>query len=435
MIEKNVELFLAKYNLLKPKNNILVAFSGGYDSMCLLHVMKCIAKKYQLNLFAIHLNHNWRGEESDLEEENCKIFCSDIEFYSEKLSSDIPHTETAARKARYDFFEKCAKKFNSEIILTAHNANDNAETVFYRILKGTGITGLEGIKEHRDIYYRPLLNIYRDDIEQYCKKNKLIPNIDSSNFDSSFARNKIRQEIFPKLKEINTHFINNLNKLSKSAAEANKIIETNLMPLENYSAKQFTELANYYQSAIIHNFLRSANIDYDMKKINEIVDFIVRNLNSKSGKTLSLTTNLWLFVNNKKIEVIKKHDICEFKDIKIIKEGSYEIADYKFTITKCNKLPKKFPLDEELIAYVNLHEINFDLRTRKTNDTIQPLGMQGTQPLKKYLSGKKIPKHEKANLIVLCQDNDVLWVPGYGISEKIKVVSFPTHVLKLEKRG
>ena len=207
------------------------------------------------------------------------------------------------------------------------------------------------------------------------------------------------------------------------------------MPLENYSAKQFTELANYYQSAIIHNFLRSANIDYDMKKINEIVDFIVRNLNSKSGKTLSLTTNLWLFVNNKKIEVIKKHDICEFKDIKIIKEGSYEIADYKFTITKCNKLPKKFPLDEELIAYVNLHEINFDLRTRKTNDTIQPLGMQGTQALKKYLSGKKIPKHEKANLIVLCQDNDVLWVPGYGISEKIKVVSFPTHVLKLEKRG
>ena len=192
MIIDAVELFLEKYNLLKPKNNIIVAFSGGYDSMCLLDVMKELAAKYDLNLCAVHLNHGWRGEESDKEEENCKNFCSDINFYSEKLSPDIPHTETAAREARYEFFEKCAKKFNSKVILTAHNANDNAETVFYRITRGTGITGLEGINETRGIYYRPLLNIYRADIEKYCTDKNLTPNIDSSNFNTEFARNKIR---------------------------------------------------------------------------------------------------------------------------------------------------------------------------------------------------------------------------------------------------
>ena len=106
MLKKTVELFLEKYKLLDAKNNIIVAFSGGYDSMCLLDIMIKLKEKYHFNLIAIHLNHNWRGEESDKEENLCKLFCKDITFYSEKLPSDVPHTETAARDARYDFFEK-----------------------------------------------------------------------------------------------------------------------------------------------------------------------------------------------------------------------------------------------------------------------------------------------------------------------------------------
>ncbi len=435
MISKTVELFLEKYNLLKPKNNIIVAFSGGYDSICLLNIMKGIAQKYELNLFAIHLNHNWRGEESDKDELNCKEFCKDINFYSEKLAKNISKTETAAREARYDFFRKCAKKFNSNIILTAHNANDNAETVLYRLIKGTGIYGAEGIKEHRDIYYRPLLSIYRNEIEQYCKDNNLSPNVDSSNFNTKYIRNKIRYDIFPKLQEINPDVVKNINKFSQTAKAAGQILENNLTKLENLTTNEFCSMDNFYQSAIVHKFLRENNIDYDQKKIMEIVDFINKNQNSKSGKTHSLTTDLWIFTNNKKIEIVKQKPETEFGEINITKEGEYSFPNFKFIIKKINTKSEEFPSDKSFTAYISTDEINFTLRKRLPKDRIQPLGMQGSQSLKKYLNGKKIPKHEKENLIYLCKNNEVLWVPGIGISDKIKVKDVPTHIIKLEKRA
>ena len=307
MLIDTVKSFLEKYDLLMPESNILVAFSGGYDSMCLLDIMQKLAPEYRLNLYAIHLNHNWRGEESDSEEENCKKFASGINFYSEKLSPDIPHTETAAREARYEFFERCAKKFKSKTVLTAHNANDNAETVYYRILKGTGLTGLEGIQEKRGIYYRPLLEVYRTEIETYCKENHLTPNIDSSNFDTNYQRNKIRCEIFPKLKEFSPDIEKNLNKIAKSAQFANKIIEKKVKKLEKYTPDEFSKLDEFLQTTAVHKFVRQLNLDYDRKKIHDIKQFILDNKNSKSGRTSSLTKNKWLFVNDKNISVITKN--------------------------------------------------------------------------------------------------------------------------------
>lgn len=433
MIIQEVELFLEKYNLLRPKNNIITAFSGGYDSMCLLDIMKKLALKYDFNIIAIHLNHNWRGLESDNEEEICKNYCSDITFYSEKLSSKIPHTETAARNARYEFFEKCAKKFHSDIVLTAHNANDNAETIFYRILKGTGITGLEGIQENRGIFYRPLLNVYRSDIEEYCKKNNLHPNNDSSNQDTSFIRNKIRHDIFPELKQLAPNFEKNLNKISKNAEFINKYIDNEIKYIEEYSTEEFCNFDKDYQMTIIHKFLREQNIDYDRKRIEYITQFISKNSASKSGKTASLTKDKWLFVNNKKIKIL--NEIPNKPPTQhITQEGKYRFGEYVFEIEKAAfDILKEFPQDNEYTAYVELEEINYDIRCRNDGDIIQPLGLNGTQKLKKYLNEKKIPQHEKDCIVFLCKDKEILWAAGLGISEKIKVVTQPTHVLRLRR--
>ena len=432
MPKKTVELFLKKHNLLIPKNNIIVAFSGGFDSMCLLNIMKQIAKDFDINLIAIHLNHGWRGEESDFEEYRCRDFCKDITFYSEKLADNIPHTETAAREARYAFFEHCADKFNSKTVLTAHNANDNAETIFYRMTKGTGITGLEGINEKRGIYYRPLLNVYRKDIENYCQKNNLTPNNDSSNNDTTYTRNKIRKEIFPFIKKYYPDFEDKLNKLSFAAKETNDILKSKIKPLENYSADEFTALSNNIQNMIVHEFFRKNNLDYDKTKIENLVKTINKNAASKSGKKVSLTKDLWLFVNSKKIEKLYRNS-KHSTEISIRNEGAYEFEDYAFLIIKTNKKPDLYPKDEEYTAYVNLDKIDFTLRNRKDGDIIQPLGMKGKQKLKKYLTEKKIPKHEKDNLICLCDNNEVLWVAGYGINEKIKVTKNPTHIIKIER--
>ena len=193
--------------------------------MCLLHALKNSAPKNKI--VAVHLNHGWRGKESDAEELNCKNFCNAIgvEFYSEKLDKNVPHTETAAREARYEFFRHCADKFNSEIVFTAHNKNDNAETLIYRICKGTGIKGLEGICEKRDIFHRPLLSVSRDEIEKYCTKNKLAPNNDSSNADTKYKRNFIRSEILPQMEKINENAVDMINSLSQIAKDEVDIID------------------------------------------------------------------------------------------------------------------------------------------------------------------------------------------------------------------
>ena len=432
MLKNTVKLFLDKYNLLNTKNNIIVAFSGGYDSMCLLDIMIKLKKDYDFNLIAIHLNHNWRGEESDAEERNCKEFCDTITFYSEKLSQDIPHTETAAREYRYDFFEKCAKKFNSNIILTAHNANDNAETVYYRLTKGTGITGLEGIQENRGIFYRPLLNVYRQDIENYCKINNLKPNNDSSNQNTKYERNKIRHEIFPQFKKVIPNIEQILNNLSKSAKEANEIINNSIKSLEEYSTEDFINLDSIYQNAVVHRFFREHNLDYDKKTILKIVDFLNNNSTSKSGKKISLTTNKWLFVNENKIEILE--NVLKTKnEIQIRSAGKYEFGEYEFEIEQINKKPNKYPKNNEFEAYIEIETIDFTLRTRRDGDIIKPLGLNGTQKLKKYLNSYKIPNHEKDQIALLCNGNNVLWVSGYGMSEDIKVKTKPTHIIKLRR--
>lgn len=374
--------------------------------MCLLDILQ----KLKYKTIAIHLNHNWRGKESRQEEENCKNFCAqnNIEFYSETLSNEIPHTETAARDARYNFFEKCAKKFNANVIFTAHNFDDNAETVLYRIIKGTGIKGLQGIQEHRDIYYRPLLSTPREEIEKYCTENKLTPNKDSSNENTKYKRNLIRKKLIPLMQEINPRVIGAINSLSELAKEDNQ------------------------EKSDIRELLINYNLDYDKKKIDEIYEFINKNKKSKSGKTLSLASELWLFVNSNGYEIISKHEHI-YDELSIKKEGEYRFKDYIFSIKPINKKPSKYPNDNEYKAYVELDNIDFVLRTRKDGDIIQPLGLNGTQKLKKYFNEKKVPNHKKDDIILLCKGKEVLWVSGYGISNKIKVTQTPTHIIEVSK--
>ena len=420
-IKNEIKAFLEKYSI--KKTNVLIAFSGGFDSMCLLHILNALKEEYELNLTAIHLNHNWRGEESLLEANNCATFCqnSNINFYTETLSDSIKKTETEAREARYNFFENCAQKFNSSIIFTAHNADDNAETLIYRLSKGTGIEGLCGILENREIYYRPLLNTYRKEIEKYCKENKLTPNSDSSNENTKYKRNHIRKNVIPELEKINHSAKLAINNLSKNAKNDSTIINEYLSTLKDkFNTQNFITYSKALQQRIIYQFLVDNNFEYEQKTVEKFLNFINKNSNSKNGKTLSLTTNKWLFVNKKEIRLIKNDT----------KECQYDII-----LQECDKKPTKFPPDSEGIAFVDLtnYNTNLEIRPRKDGDIIQPLGTNGKQKLKKYLNEKGIPKDIRDRMIFLCQNNEILWAPKVGISEKIKVKTIPTHTLKLEK--
>lgn len=440
-IENTIKSFLKQYQLNNKKLTYLVGFSGGYDSMCLLNALKKAAPDNKI--IAIHLNHKWRGEESDREEVNCKNFCSkiNVDFYSESLSEEIPHTETAARDARYEFFAKCGEKFNSNVIFTAHNKNDNAETLIYRICKGTGIAGLQGISPKREIFYRPLLTISRDDIEKYCKANNLTPNNDSSNKDTKYKRNYIRTKVFPILNEINPSVVDMVNSLSEIARQECEIIEEYISYTKEkisedgtIQTKKFLKLSIPLQKKLIYNMFIDNKLDYDREKIQNIYDFIVENSTSKSGKTCSLTNNLWLFTSDKIIKVIRENQ-TQMTYFHITKEGKYQNNGYVFEIEKFEKSVKKYPKETDNTAYVDLskYKFDFEIRTRQEGDIICPFGMKGSQKLKKYLNSKKIPNHEKDNLLFLTQDKEILWAINIGISDKIKVENNPTHRLKFYK--
>ncbi|MDR1327650.1 MAG: tRNA lysidine(34) synthetase TilS, partial [Heliobacteriaceae bacterium] len=244
------------------------------------------------------------------DEQNCRGYAQacGVEFYCETLSPDAPQTETAGRQARYEFLERAAKKFNSKAVLTAHNYDDNAETVLYRIIKGTGIKGLEGIPEQRGIFYRPLLGVTRAQIEEYCRTNGLKPNNDASNDNTRYKRNLIRHKILPLMREINADVVKSLNSLSQVAAFDNRLLDEYLETLDE-PFKNFHNCSDALKSRLIYRIFAENNIDCDRTRVNIILNFIEENKHAKPAKTVSVTKGLWISAGARGIEVISEHPL------------------------------------------------------------------------------------------------------------------------------
>jgi tRNA(Ile)-lysidine synthase len=451
MIE-TVEDFLIKHNLNKPENTFLVGFSGGCDSLCLLDILYTLSHKYGYKVVAAHLNHNWRGEESAQEEQNCKRYCDriNIECLVETLDSSGQKTESHARQARYDFFLKHAKNYRNCSIFTAHTRTDNAETIIYRLIKGTGIKGLQGIPPMRMVgevpVYRPLLNISRKNIEDYCNSKGLVANTDSSNFDTTYKRNFIRHKIMPLFDEINFHAEKSIASLAEIATSQTNIVNEYIDKIlkEVYVNNQlltekFKILSEDVKLKIIYDACLKYNLDYDRKKITHILEFITENQESKAGLKYSLSNDLWLYVNSKYIYLIntQKHE-KNMGEIKITKEGEWDFNETKtFSLKKYEGGPQfVFPHENAYIAYINLPDskIDFTLRTRRDGDYIVPFGMNGSMKLKKYLNAKSVSKHFRDDIVMLTKDSEVFWAAGVGLSNKLKVVNTPTHMLELKDK-
>ena len=446
-----VKKFLKKYNLLSEQKTFIVGFSGGYDSMCMLDVLHRISQKIPFRLIALHINHNWRPKEAEVEQENCENYCKskNIELFVEKLDDSVSKTETAARDKRRELFKKYYKKYNADGLFIAHTKSDNTETVLYRLSKGTGVKGLCGILENSEFdnvqIFRPLMNFSRKDILRYCHVNKLVPNNDSSNFDTKYARNFLRHQIISELKNINPNIDDVILNLSKIAQSEQNIIKEYLNQIKTDIKKddyvltqKFTALSKDVQNKYILDFLLENNLDYDSKKVKEIFEFVNKNAHSKAGKTLSLTKNLWLFVSKEKICKLKQNKAKQkIKAIKINKCGVFEANGKIFSIEKYNKKEKpNFPKEIELKAYVSLPDsFTLELRTRNDGDVIQPFGMEGSMKLKKLFINKGVEKFKRDDIILLCKDNEVLWAAGVCLNEKLRAKTLPTHVLKIEENN
>lgn len=451
-MKNTVKAVLEKNVSLTQGTTLVVGFSGGWDSMCLLHIVNLIAKEKGFRVVAAHLNHNWRGAESDGEEENCRQFCikHNIKFTTKKLNKDIKPSEVIARELRYAFFKDCAVEYNAAAILTAHTKSDNAETILYRIIKGTGLNGLEGIHQCRKVdsftVIRPLLNYTRKDIEKYCIENELFPNNDSSNLNTKYARNNIRHNIMPALRNINPNIENSLITLADIASGNNKIINELIENIDNqisvgekWLTSNFLLLDAPTRQHFVYNLLLKNDIEPSFARVQEIMQFISENYMSKSGKTMSLTSDAWLFTSHKYTYVIHRDDDSKYlEEVQIDKEGEYNFAGlYNFSLQKHIEKIELYPKSGSNSAYADLSNIKFPLvlRTRRNGDIIQPFGMEGKMKLKKYFINKNIPSHDRDKIMLLCCGNEVLWAVRVGLSEKLRAKEIPTHLLKLEVQG
>lgn len=448
-MKETVKNILEKYLNISCETTLIVGFSGGWDSMCLLDIMNKLSREYGFLLVAAHLNHNWRGKESEQEKERCLAFCeeNDITFISDTLAENTKATELVAREMRYNFFKRCAEEFEADAILTAHTRSDNAETILYRIIKGTGLNGLEGIREVRDLggfkVIRPILNFSRKEIETYCIKNELYPNNDSSNSNTKYARNNIRHNIMPAIKVINPNIENSLITLADIATGNNKVINELMANIEKqitigdkWLTQNFLILNSAIKQHFVYKLLVKNDIEPSFAKIQELLNFISDNQKSKTGKTLSITNDLWLFVSSRYTYLVYADSYKKIEEEVIIEHtGTYTLAnDYHFSIIENEIKPDKFPKAIQKSAYVDLNGLNFPLtlRTRRNGDIIQPFGMQGKMKLKKYFINKNIPEHDRDKIILLCNDKEVLWVIGVGLSEKLRSKDVPKYRLELE---
>lgn len=277
MLENKVRTTIKKYGLIKNGDNIVVGVSGGPDSMTLLNVLYNIKEELNFNLTVAHINHMIRPEadeetkyvENFCKEKNIKCFVKK-EKVEEIAKNNKVGTEEAGRTIRYAFFDEVLETIRANKIATAHNANDNAETVLMNIIRGSGTSGLKGIEPIRNNkYIRPLIECTRNEIEQYCEEKKLQPKIDKSNMENIYTRNKVRNMLLPYIQEnFNPNIITSLNRLSEVALMENQFIEKNVK--EAYKEVLLEELLG-------NKALQNKNVVIlDLKKFNKL-DLVIKN--------------------------------------------------------------------------------------------------------------------------------------------------------------
>lgn len=332
MLQQKVLQTIKQNNLINENDKIVIGVSGGPDSMCLLDILYCLKQDLHIKLAVAHINHMIR-KEAEQETKYVQEFCKkiDVPCYTKYAEVEIlakqqkVGTEEMGRKVRYEFFEEVAKKEGATKIATAHNANDNSETIIMNLLRGTSISGLKGIEiMHKSAtnpnldYIRPLKESTRAEIEAYCKKHNLNPKIDKTNFENVYTRNKIRNELIPYLqKEFNPNIIQTLNRLS-SIAQQN----------EEY-------------------FAQIVQTQYETLKIGETEKEIILNLKEFNKLPKVIKTRLLLYTINKLTKTVQGIQMVNLEDM--IKLCENNIGN-KYLMP--NKNVKIF------VGHGNLHIIN-----------------------------------------------------------------------------
>lgn len=434
----NIELHTKNFFHQYAQQNFtfIIAVSGGKDSMALLH----LCKKHNLNMIVAHCNFMLRGNQSMDEEQFVRSYCNshNIKFESVQFNTkDIVRkqklsVQETARQLRYNWFNTLLDKYNAQFILTAHHANDLAETFIFNAARGTGIKGLAGIPYINKNIIRPLLYCSQTDIEQYIETNNIPFKTDSSNLLTTYKRNYIRHKIVPRLLEVNNNAVKHIADTTQHLRQALLIIDDKLSELKTkhtYTLNQkfiinvgATMHLPYYKYFIYHCLNSYA---FNQQQLSEVCE-----PNVKSGSTW-LTKHHQLLVDREKIVVTP---IDYPKPETLVFEHSlpdtFNYGEYNFVWQIV--LAKEVTFEDNNL-YFDADYIKFPVTIRawKKGDKFIPLGMKNFKKLSDFFSDLKITNTDKLQLPIICFDNIIAAVAPYRIANQFKVTNQTTNVLIL----
>ena len=475
-LRKQVAGVIREHNLFRANDRILIGVSGGPDSVALLSLIYNTSRinPPYAEIFIAHLNHSIRGRESDEDEQFVTTLAEKygvplitekkdiVEIASERKIS----LEEAARDERYRFFESAAEKAGANVIAVGHNADDNAETVLHRIIRGTGITGVSGIRPKRKltpistiILVRPLLFTWRKDITAYLEEEDLSYRIDSTNIETDKLRNKIRMELIPHLEEnYNAKIKKSLVSLGETAlqnsdyleAEAKALFEDVLINIEAsletiaLDINRLRESPQILQQMIIKEAI--VRLDIPLKKLsNRNYKDILNTINSKKRSVNSVVKE-YLNIRREGNELLlSKNKYC-VEEIHVLIEteievpGVTELVDMNCRVRmEIREIENGF-LEEFKQNKTNYEEaVDFDkvsmpltVRTRKPGDRFQPLGSRGVKKIKDFFIDNKVSVMERDTVPIVTMNGVPIWIVGFRIDDRIRVSEETTNLLVMK---
>lgn len=447
-LENKFENFLRSQRLLEPCSTAILAVSGGVDSMVMLRLFCTIQKKWSLRLNIAHVNHQLRGAESDGDEEFVRSAAQtlDVPFFCRRANTlEYAHEnrlskQEAARELRYQFFDELRRELQGTAVATAHQANDNAETVLLNVLRGAGVRGLSGIPLQRDYIIRPMLFASREEIEQYASLAGVAFRQDSSNNSLDYKRNLLRQSIIPMLKsEIQPDIIESLNRVSRIMRQLDESLQSQAQALTvsvvtadgrarmKVSIPALLAQPVYLQEALILDIFRQLDLELRAEKVAHTLQLCT----FPTGRRLQLSRSIAVYHDRDQLVFVKSDQPVEYRQT-VSLGATYNFESFRFSTSPEESPPWRFE-PGRFVEVVDARRLGSQLVLRpwQKGDRFIPLGMRSKKKLSDFFTDEKIPLFEKSTIPILESDGEIVWVCGRRLDDRFKVTDKTQAVVRL----